>query len=305
MRFTLKQIAYFVAAAETGSITLASERVNISQPSISAAIAVLEANFGIQLFIRHHAQGLSLTSEGQRFLREARVLLLQADELQNAASEISSRVAGPLEIGCLATMFPLVIPELLHLFKKRHASARITAIAGHQTELFESLRNGQISAVLTYEMNIPADMDFRMLGKIPPYAYVASNHRLGRKRTIKLAELAEEPFLLLDLPLSRDYFLSLFRQARLTPQIAGRYPHFDVIRSLVARGEGYSIANAQPKNQSSLDGRKLSYLALEDTLKPLEHGIVTLKGMRRTPTLSAFLQLCEELLTGKNLPGTI
>jgi DNA-binding transcriptional LysR family regulator len=305
MRFTLKQIAYFVAAAETGSITLASERVNISQPSISAAIAVLEANFGIQLFIRHHAQGLSLTSEGQRFLREARVLLLQAEELQSAASEISSRIAGPLEIGCLATMFPLVIPELLHLFKKRHASARITATAGHQTELFESLRNGQISVVLTYDMNIPADMDFQMLGKIPPYAYVPANHKLARKRSVRLAELAAEPFLLLDLPLSRDYFLSLFRQAGITPQIGGRFPHFDVIRSLVARGEGYSIANARPKNQSSLDGRKLSYLALEDTLKPLEHGIVTLKGMRRTPTLNAFLLLCQELLAGKNLPGTV
>jgi DNA-binding transcriptional LysR family regulator len=305
MRFTLKQIAYFVAAAETGSITLASERMNISQPSISAAIALLEANFGIQLFIRHHAQGLSLTGEGQRFLREARVLLLQADELQNAGAEISKRIAGPLEIGCLATMFPLVIPELLQIFKKRHASARISATAGHQAELFESLRSGQISAVLTYEMNIPPDMDFLTLGKIPPYAYVAANHRLAAKRRIRLADLGPEPFLLLDLPLSRDYFLSLFREARITPQIAGRYPHFDVIRSLVARGEGYSLANARPKNQSSLDGRKLAYLTLEDTLKPLPHGLVTLKGLRRTPTLNAFLLLCEELLTGKQLPGTV
>ena len=59
MRFTLKQIAYFVATAETGSITQASERVNISQPSISSAITALEEAYGIQLFIRHHAQGLS------------------------------------------------------------------------------------------------------------------------------------------------------------------------------------------------------------------------------------------------------
>lgn len=69
MRFTLKQIEYFVAAAETGSITAASRRVHISQPSISAAIAQLEAVFGITLFIRHHAAGLSLTQEGHSFLR--------------------------------------------------------------------------------------------------------------------------------------------------------------------------------------------------------------------------------------------
>jgi DNA-binding transcriptional LysR family regulator len=305
MRFTLKQVAYFVAAAETGSITLASERMNISQPSISAAISGLEANFGIQLFIRHHAQGLALTSEGQRFLREARVLLLQADELQNAASEISQLIAGPLEIGCLATLYPLVIPELLHQFKKRHANARVNALAGNQSELFESLRNGQIALVLTYDLNIPPDMDFLPLAKLSPYAYVAANHRLARKRTIALRDLAEDNFLLLDLPLSRDYFLSLFRQAAISPQITGRFPHFDVIRSLVARGEGFSLANAQPKNQSSLDGRKLAYLALEPSLKPLTHGVATLKGLRRNPTLTAFLKLCEELLTDQKLPGTI
>jgi DNA-binding transcriptional LysR family regulator len=305
MHFTLKQIAYFVAAAETGSITLASERVNISQPSISSAIALIEANFGIQLFIRHHAQGLSLTSEGQRFLVQARALLAQAEELQSTASEISSRVAGTLEIGCLATLFPLVIPELLSAFKKDHAHARINAVAGHQAELFESLRQGRISLLLTYDMELPADLDFLPLAQLPPYAYVAGSHRLARRRRVKLAELSDEPFLLLDLPLSRDYFLGLFRQAGLTPRIGGNYSHFAVIRSLVARGEGFSLANAQPINQSSLDGRKLTYLTLEPGLAPLTHGIATLKNTRRTPTVNAFIDLCRHMLTNRKLPGTV
>jgi DNA-binding transcriptional LysR family regulator len=154
-------------------------------------------------------------------------------------------------------------------------------------------------------MDIPADMSFMPLVPVPPYAYVAANHRLAAKRSSKLAQLVEEPFLLLDLPLSRDYFLGLFRQAGLTPQIAGRFPHFDVIRSLVARGEGYSLANARPKNQSSLDGRKLAYLTLETSLQPLVHGIVTLKTVRRTPTSGAFVELCRELLLDRKLPGTV
>ncbi len=127
MRFTLKQIAYFVAAAEAGSITQASERVNISQPSISSAITALEEVYRIQLFIRHHAQGLSLTAEGQHFLREARALLLQAEEVENAALTISARVAGPLEVGCLSTLFPLVIPELQTQFKARYPDVRVSA----------------------------------------------------------------------------------------------------------------------------------------------------------------------------------
>jgi DNA-binding transcriptional LysR family regulator len=143
VRFTLKQVAYFVAAAETGSITLASERANISQPSISSAISVLEETFGIQLFVRHHAQGLSLTTEGRKFLVQARALLAQAEELQHAATEISARIAGPLDIGCLATLFPLVMPALLHEFSARHPAVAINAIAGNQAELFEHLRRSQ------------------------------------------------------------------------------------------------------------------------------------------------------------------
>jgi DNA-binding transcriptional LysR family regulator len=305
MRFTLKQIGYFVAAAETGSITLAADRMNISQPSISSAIAVLEENFGIQMFIRHHAQGLSLTGEGRRFLAQARALLAQAEELQHAATEISAKISGPLEIGSLATLFPLVVPELLYLFKKRHEHARVNAIAGNQTDLFESLRTGQISLLLTYDMDVPPDIDFLPLAEVPPYAYVAASHPLARKHSVKLAELAAEPFLLLDLPLSREYFLGLFRQAGLTPNIGGAYPHFDVIRSLVARGEGFGLGNAQPKNQSSLDGRKLSYLTLETGLRPLAHGVATLRNTRRTPTMRAFIELCQEMLTDRKLPGTI
>ena len=304
MRFTLKQIGYFVATAETGSITLASDKVNISQPSISSAITALEQEFGIQLFIRHHAQGLSLTAEGQRFLREAKALLLQAEEVQSAATMISAKVGGPLEVGCLSTLFPLAIPELLSVFRKRHAAAKVNAVAGNQAELFETLRHGRIALLLTYDMNIPPDFDFTPMAPLPPYAFVGGSHPFARRRSVSLKEFQGEDFLLLDLPMSRDYFLALFREAGVAPHIAGRYAYIDIIRSLVARGEGYGLANAQPRNLTTLDGHKLSYLAIEDKLRPLIYGIATLKGLRRTPTAEAFITLCRELLLNQPLPGT-
>ncbi|KAG1702712.1 Carnitine monooxygenase oxygenase subunit [Nymphon striatum] len=65
----LSQLEYLVAVGESGTIALASERVNVSSPSISAAISQLEAEFGIQIFVRHHAQGLSLTPGGRRIFQ--------------------------------------------------------------------------------------------------------------------------------------------------------------------------------------------------------------------------------------------
>ena len=64
LRFTLRQLEYFVAVGEAGSIALASEKVNVSSPSISAAISQLEEEFGIPLFVRKHAHGLSLSQAG-------------------------------------------------------------------------------------------------------------------------------------------------------------------------------------------------------------------------------------------------
>ncbi len=94
MRYTLRQLGYFIAAAETGSITLASERVHISQPSISTAISHLERELGVQLFVRHHAQGLSLTPIGQIMLKEAKRLVEQAEGLYALASRRPRRCAA-------------------------------------------------------------------------------------------------------------------------------------------------------------------------------------------------------------------
>ena len=75
LKYTLRQLEYFVAVGETGSIARASEKVNVSSPSISAAVAQLEQQFGLPLFVRQHAQGLSLTQAGREMLAQARVVL--------------------------------------------------------------------------------------------------------------------------------------------------------------------------------------------------------------------------------------
>lgn len=305
MRFTLRQIRYFVAAAETGSIVRASEQIHISQASISAAISGLETDYGIQLFIRHHAQGLSLTRQGQDFLSQAKALLLQAGEVEATALELTSKVGGLLELGCLSTVFPLLVPELVQILRTRHEGAGVHAIAGHQAELMEKLRRGEIAVALTYDLDLPPDLEFIGLARVPPYAFVAADHPLARRRTVSIEELASDPYLLLNIPASRDYFLALFRQAGVSPRIGGRFEHLDVIRSLVARGEGFGLANVQPRNRASLDGHPLAYLQLPAELRALTLGLAMAPGLRATQTTKAFVALCRELIRDDHIPGTV
>ena len=95
LRFTLRQLEYLVAVGEAGSIAVAAERVNVSSPSISTAIAQLEQEFGLQLFVRRHAQGLSLTEAGRRMVVEARAALQAAARLNDLANEVTGRCAAP------------------------------------------------------------------------------------------------------------------------------------------------------------------------------------------------------------------
>ncbi|MCW0014735.1 LysR family transcriptional regulator, partial [Burkholderia pseudomallei] len=87
LHYSLRQLRYFVVTAETLSFTAAARRLHISQPSISTALADLEASFGVQLFIRHHASGLSLTQAGRRLPGEGRNPLDACGEHQDGAEE--------------------------------------------------------------------------------------------------------------------------------------------------------------------------------------------------------------------------
>src|SRR5258707_475972 len=222
MRYTLRQIEYFIATAETGSITLASERVNISQPSISTAIAHLEEELGTQLFVRRHAQGLSLTSAGRVLLVEAKRLIEQAENVYSVASEVGERVRGQLSLGCLVTLAPMVMPELSHSFTSTYAETRIAHMVADHEQLLDRLLRAELDVAITYDLLIPDEFEFLPLASLPPHVVVSEAGPLARHSAVSLQELAREPLILLDLPVSPENFLSNFIKEGLEPNIASR-----------------------------------------------------------------------------------
>ena len=83
----------------------------------------------------------------------------------------------------------------------------------------------------------------------------AKTIRLRTHSAVTSQELAELPLILLDLPLSAEYFLALFMKEGLQPNIAFRFSHPDIIRTMVANGYGYTLANVTPRSDTALDGR--------------------------------------------------
>jgi DNA-binding transcriptional LysR family regulator len=150
---------------------------------------------------------------------------------------------------------------------------------------------------------LESEIAFTPLVELKPYVLLAADHRFAGKKKISLTELAEEKFILLDLPLSDTYFMSLFNDHNLKPRIYARTRHIEVQRGLVAKGYGYSLGNVRPLNQKSLDGSQLKYVPLSGYNPGLTLGIATLATIRKTIVVDSFSEFCRQQINTERIPG--
>jgi len=298
LRYTLRQLEYFIAAGECGSIAAASEKLNVSSPSISASITQLEAEFGLTFFVRKRAHGLTLTTNGTRMLEQSRNVIAAAVELNSLAGAVSGVVQGPLRIGCLLTFAQIVLPRMRSDFESTYSDVIVSQYEMDQSEIFSGLRRAEIDVALTYDLDVPSDLEFVPVVSLPPYVLLSKDHALAGHTSIALEDLTSFPMVLLDLPYSAEYFLSLFTDKGLKPNISERTRDIAVMRSLVANGYGYSIANLRPLNDVSPDGRPL-----ESNLRPMRLGLLMARGAQTNITVRSFVAHCDKMINGGEFPG--
>ncbi|MDV2857664.1 MULTISPECIES: LysR family transcriptional regulator [Oceanimonas] len=303
MRFTLKQLRYFVVAGEFSSVTRAAQELHVSQPSISSAILHLEEVTGLQLFVRHHAQGLSLTPSGRQFIVKAKQLLGQADGLAHYATTLGQDVAGSLRIVGFPTFTPILVPGLIRRFNDMYPAVNVQCDEKSQQDVIQGLHEGRYELALTYDLQIPSHIEFEPLMEFPPYAVMSQDHPLADRDEVSLQELAEHPMVVLDWPMSREYFFSLFLSQGVEPNFAFQAKSMDMVRGLVANGFGYSLFNVPLINTQALDGRGLTHVPVTGELRPLRMGVARLAQFRLTPAAEAFIE--ELTKEAKQLSDTV
>lgn len=303
LRFTLRQLEYFVAVGEMGSIALAAEKVNVSSPSISAAINQLEKEYGLPLFVRQHAQGLSLTLAGREMLKQAKVVLGEAVRLVELAGDVSGKVQGPLSIGGLLTFAQVVVPALRASFERRYPDVRVTQHELDQAQIFSKLRRSEIDVAITYDLDVPNDLNFEPIASLAPYAMFYDGHPLAGRASVTVKDLLPHPMILLDLPFSSEYFLSFFGATGNKPNIAERTRDMAVMRSLVANGFGFSIANVRPLNDLSPDGKPLHFVPLDGNARAMKMGLLSSRDAGRVNIIRTFIEHCKSEHQGGLIPG--
>ncbi|MEB3766494.1 LysR family transcriptional regulator [Acinetobacter sp. MD2] len=303
-RISLRQMEYFVATAESGSIIIASEKIHVSSPSISAAIAHIESELQVQLFIRQHAKGLILTNVGEQVMKECQQILAQAGSLYALAANFSGSVRGPLKLGCFTAFAPMLYAEIIHGFSNLYKSVDLELCEGDQEVLINGLQRNVLDVVLTYDLNIDDNfIHFEPLASLPPYALFSEEHPLAQAPAVTLEELSEQPMILLDMPYSNDYFISLFKKNNLNPKIVKTSKNSEVIRAMVANNIGYSILNVRPKINTSLDGKRLVRVRISGEQRPMQIGLATAKNAVQNIVTQAFISRCRAFISDQYIPG--
>lgn len=281
MNLSLRALRYVVATADCGNLTEAARRLNISQPSISAALAQVEAELGVQLFVRHHARGVTATAAGKRVINEARQLLNHARDFAQTARAMGDEVRGEINVGCFWTIATHFMPGILSGFAESHPGIQVSLDEGDQQEILEGLLSGRTEIGLSYELAVPDELQGELLAELPPYAVLPADHPLADRPSVHLTELENDPFILLDLPHSRDYFMGLFRTAGATPKIAFRSRAYELTRGLVGHGRGYTIHNVLPRTDITHDGGHVRAIPLVGSTEPVR--VMSLSLRRQTP----------------------
>lgn len=244
----LLQLSYFRVVARLEHMTRAAEELNVTQPSLSKAIARLEREVGVPLFDRQ-GRGIRLNQFGEVFLRHAnqvfRELTVATDEIQSLAGLDHGTVS--MAAGALHWL-----PDVLRPFQAAHPSIRFRLFARSLTELHRLLDTGDIDFGFVPTPPTMPGIQWRHLQTEQIFLVVPVRHRLAGHDSVTLQELAGDE-MILGKPgdVLREIMDGYFRQARFTPRVACEADEPAAVEDYVAAGLGVAF--------------------IPDLLKPLPH----------------------------------
>jgi DNA-binding transcriptional LysR family regulator len=311
----LRQLRSFVVVAEELNVGRAAIRLHLTQPSLSRQIAALEHDLGVELFARVKRRFV-LTAAGATFLADAQDLLRRSDDAVRTAQRTQRGELGTLRLRFVQSATFEALPRLLGAFRQTYPEVVLDLESWTTLRQTEALRDGRIDvglmrptiptadavdsagAGLTVAEHRPvvrpsgAGLASHVVAKDQLVVALPAGHRLARRKRLRLADLADEPFVFYSRPSGPavyDTIIGFCRAAGFTPRIEQDAADVQTIVSLVAAGLGLSllIGPTPPSNPDTVVYRELS-----DDLPAWQLSVVWSPD-NRSPALARFLDLIQ------------
>jgi DNA-binding transcriptional LysR family regulator len=291
MNFTLRQVRYFVAVAESGSISRAARQLSVSQSAVTEAVKDLESDLGAALLVRS-GRGVSLTHRGQLFVRHAaRILEAVADAGRTLPSDDSP--AGDLHLGASSVVAGYILAELLARFRRAFPAVAVQAVEDAPEYLEHLLVNGEldVAVMVVSRLRQSAALEARTIVESAYRLWLPLGHPLASAKTVSLAEVAAERQIMLSLDEIQETADAFWRDHGLRPTVAFRTRSVEAVRSLVATGAGIAVLPDLVYRPWSLEGDRIEARPMVQSMPPVRVGVVWRRGSPLLESASRFLDV--------------
>lgn len=296
---TLRQLECFVAVAEAGTITGAAARIHSSGSAVSDAVTSLERSIGVPLMIRRRSQGVTLTTTGESIVALAREVLSRSTELESLARGDDQHTA-PVRIGAFPTLAPTLLPRIIASFTAKHPDAEIAYVLDDQAGLAERLAGGELDVALVYDLDFPLEFERTRLLRSRTVAVLHPTHPLAKRESVRLSELSGEPFILHDTAPSRQHAIEILNVADVHPAKVHSTGNYDLCRSLVGEGLGWSLLMGRRFSPVTWGGTEVVEVPVEPP-PPLVSVIVAARSEQHPPRVHDLIMAARN--TGRDLMG--
>lgn len=290
MSTSFKSIRYFIAVAESGSISAAVHDLGVSQSVVSQAIAQIEADLGTLLFDRR-ARGMSLTHAGHQFLRHAHQIDVAMRNARDALSSRPHTVTGSINIGVTSLMVGYYLPFLLDRFRRVFPRIQVQITEDRRDYLEHLLVSGEldVALIVVSQLQNYRALETETILRSGWRVWCPVNHRLADAERVHAADLLQQSLILLQVDELGDASTGLWREAGADPQVLIRTSSVEAVRSLVATGAGCSVLPDMLYRPWSLEGDRIEARPLAVALPQLEVGLAWRKGATQPEALRNFL----------------
>lgn len=236
----LRQIKAFIEVAKARNFTRAAEVLRIAQPAVSMSIGKLEEELELSLFNRQSRQ-ITLTAEGDVFLRHAQRILEDVSAAKTEMSELKELISGEVRIGIPPMMSAYYFPRVIRDFLTEHPGLQLTVMGEGAAHIQRQISSGEIDLGVIAGSKIPQGLASTCFLREEIVACVSCDHPFAGRSNIRLQELLSEPLILF----KQGYYLrelidDLQRDLPQKPHVVFETNLFSLVRSLVSEGVGVS-----------------------------------------------------------------
>ena len=286
----LRHVRYFLAVADYRNFRKAAEQLHIAQPPLSRQIRQLEEDLGVVLFVRNK-QRVELTRAGQAFLEEARKLIVQAGHATEAARHAQKGESGVVKIG-IASGLGGVVNRVVAELRRRLPAIDIECKDVFSTHQNESLHRGEIDVGFLRPPVDQTNLNCELLFEEEFVVVLPKRHRLAKRRSLRLKEVADEPLIIFDRSFSSglyDKIVGLYSRQGFTPHLAVTHveAHEEAGAIMIASGKAIFIGAGATVNRSN-SGIELASVPLDEADAKIEVYAAWRKG-EDSPVILGFL----------------